>query len=245
MSQVIFVSYEEIFQHLKLACQIPTILEEIAIRRLINETAAAKGVKVTPEELQQAADTFRLANKIHQAEDTWSWLNKNGLSLDDFEDLIATNTLSSKLAYHLFAAQVEPWFFEHLTDYTGAILYEVLLPDLDLALELYYSLQEGEICFGEIARQYIQDQQQRRMWGYRGLVQRSELNPQISTAVFAAVPPQVLKPIATRQGVHLILVEEIVQPQLDETLHDKILADLFQQWVKQQLRQRQVLLQGD
>ncbi|MEQ9355725.1 MAG: peptidylprolyl isomerase [Coleofasciculus chthonoplastes F2-STO-03] len=46
-------------------------------------------------------------------------------------------------------------------------------------------------------------------------MQRKELKPEISAAVFAATPPQVLKPIVTSKGVHLIFVEEIIQPELN------------------------------
>jgi parvulin-like peptidyl-prolyl isomerase len=49
-------------------------------------------------------------------------------------------------------------------------------------------------------------------------LRRKELKPEISAAVFAAAPPQVLKPILSAKGLHLILVEEIIQPQLDDKL---------------------------
>jgi hypothetical protein len=42
------------------------------------------------------------------------------------------------------------------------------------------------------------------------------------------------------KGVHLILVEELIEPQLDETLHYKILSDLFSEWLKQQIEQFEV-----
>ncbi|MFP4577796.1 MAG: peptidylprolyl isomerase, partial [Coleofasciculus sp.] len=87
----------------------------------------------------------------------------------------------------------------------------------------------------------IQDTELRRKGGYRGIVQRKELKPEISAAVFAATPPQVLKPVVTSKGVHLILVEEIVEPELDNKLHYQILSDLFQEWLNQQIEQLKVL----
>ncbi len=67
--------------------------------------------------------------------------------------------------------------------------------------------------FYEVAHQYIQDTELRRKGGYRGMVQCKELKPEISAIIFAAQPPQVLKPIVTSKGVHLILVKDIIQPQ--------------------------------
>jgi parvulin-like peptidyl-prolyl isomerase len=69
------------------------------------------------------------------------------------------------------------------------------------------------MSFHEVAYQYIQDTSLRRSRGYRGIVRRKDLKPEISAAVFAAKPPQLLKPIVTSSGVHLILVEEIIQPR--------------------------------
>jgi parvulin-like peptidyl-prolyl isomerase len=113
-------------------------------------------------------------------------------------------------------------------------MYEVVLEDEDLAMELFYALREGEMSFPEVAHQYIQDKELRRSGGYRGIVRRKELKPEISAAVFAANPPQVIKPIVTAKGVHLIFVEEVIPPVLDDKLRFKILSDLFSEWLKLQ-----------
>ncbi len=243
MTRILTISCEAIIQHIKLSCQIPSIAREIAMRKVITEVATAAGIQVEPEELQEAADNLRLVNNLLQAEDTWLWLQKHCLSLDEFEELACTNLISTKLAKHLFADKVEPFFVEHYLDYAGAVLYEVVLDDADLAMELFYALQEGEMTFAEVAQQYIQNTELRRCGGYRGMVPRSELKPEISAAVFAATPPQLLKPIITPKGAHLIRVEEIIQPQLDEPLRIKILADLFSAWLNQQVDQVEVRVQ--
>jgi parvulin-like peptidyl-prolyl isomerase len=116
-------------------------------------------------------------------------------------------------------------------------MYEVVLDDEDLAMELFYGIQEGEMSFYEVAHQYIQDTELRRKGGYRGIVRRKELKPEISAAVFAVKPPQVLKPIVTSSGVNLIWVEEIIQPELDDKLRSQIMFDLFSEWLKQQTEQ--------
>lgn len=241
MQKVITVNRDELIRHVMFSCQIPTYIEGIVACKIIAATTAAAGIQVEATELQQEADNFRLANSLLQAGDTWSWLQKHHLSLDDFEELVYTSALSKKLAQHLFADRVERWFYEHQLDYAGVAMYEVILKDEDLAMELFYALQEGEIGFPEVARQYIEEPTLRRCWGYRGVVHRSDLKPEISAAAFACNPPELLKPIVTSRGVHLILVEEIVQPQLDEQLSAQILSDLFAEWLKQQTEQVEIV----
>jgi parvulin-like peptidyl-prolyl isomerase len=237
MSQAITITSEDILQQVKLSCKIPSVIEEIVTRKIIADAVADAGIKVEIEELQKAADNIRIMGKLKSADDTWAWLQKHGLSLDDFEELIYNNVISGKLAQHLFADKIEPFFVEHQSDYAGVVMYEVVLDDEDLAMELFYGIQEGEMSFYEVAHQYIQDTELRRKGGYQGIVSRKELKPEISAAVFAAKPPQILKPIVTSSGVNLIFVEELIQPLLDKTLAYKIGADLFSEWLKQQTEQ--------
>jgi parvulin-like peptidyl-prolyl isomerase len=149
------------------------------------------------------------------------------------------------LAQHLFGDKIEPWFVEHQLDYAGAVIYEVVLDDEDLAMELFYALQEGEMSFFEIAQQYIQDTELRRRGGYRGVVRRKEMKPEISAAVFGAKSQQVLKPIVGAKGVYLIWVEEVIKPQLDDKLRYQIISDLFQGWVKHQIEEAEAVTNLD
>ncbi|QSJ15933.1 peptidylprolyl isomerase [Nostoc sp. UHCC 0702] len=241
MQNILNISTEDIIYHIKLSCQIPSILEAIATRKIIADTAEKAEIEVETEELQQAADNMRLANKLVKAEDTWAWLEKHHLSLDDFEEIVKTNLLSAKLANHLFADKVEPFFYAHQIDYSGAVTYEVVLDDEDLALEIFYALQEGEISFQEIARQYIQNPEIRRAGGYQGIRHRTDFRPEIAAAVFAATPPQILKPIITPKGVHIIAVEEIIKPQLNEQLRLQIIGDFFANWLQQQIASLEIV----
>lgn len=235
MSQTITITSENILNQVKLSLKVPEIIEGIITRQVIAKAAAEAGIEPTTEELQKAADAMRAMNKLHGAKETWTWLEKHNLSLDNFEEMVHYTFLSGKLANHLFADKVEPYFFENQLNYAGAVIYEAVLDDEDLAMELYYAIQEGEMTFSEVAHQYIQEQELRRSGGYRGIVKRRELKPEISAVVFAAQPPQIVKPVVTSKGVHLIFVEEIIQPELTDKLRYQILSDLFDGWLKEQV----------
>jgi parvulin-like peptidyl-prolyl isomerase len=234
MLDTITINNQDILHSVKQTRQIPGIIEKIVTRKVIENAVSEMGIKVETEELQKAADNFRFMHKLVSSEDTWKWLNKYALSLDDFEELVYSELLANKLIQHLFADKVEPYFFENQLNYTGAVIYEVVLDDEDLAMELFYAIKEGETSFYDVAHQYIQDTELRRKCGYLGQVKRRDLKPEISAAVFAAKSPQLLKPIITSKGVHLIMIEEIIQPELNEKLHYQIMSDFFDEWVKQQ-----------
>ncbi|BAY61117.1 hypothetical protein NIES22_11780 [Calothrix brevissima NIES-22] len=241
MFKTLNVSQKEIIEQVKISCQVPSLLEAIATRKIILNTAKEAGIKVENEELQQAADALRAANRLIKAEDTWKWLQKHHLDLEDFEQIAELNLLSLKLAAHLFAEKVEPYFYENQLNYLAAVTYEVVLEDEDLAWELFYAVTEGEITFQDVTRQHIQNPELRRTGGYRGIKNRQEFKPDIAAAVFVANPPELLKPIVIAQKVHLIWVEEIIQPKLDQQLRIKIISELFADWLKQQISQLEII----
>lgn len=245
MPPVISISSQDIFQQVKLTTQLTSLIEGIMTRKIVTHAATAANIEIDPTELQQAADQFRLTHDLASVEDTITWLEQHHLSVDEFEAMIHINLLCHKLAWHLFEHQIEAWFVAHQIDYRSAVLYEVVLDDIDLAMELFYALQESEISFSEVARQYGQDIELRRKGGYRGVVYRHEMKPEIAAKVFAAKSPQLLKPIITAQGVHLIWVEEVIHPEVNEPLRNQILSTLFKDWLKQQMQQSQIDLTFD
>lgn len=235
MSEIINISTADIIHSLKLSSQVPGLIEAIASQKIIQEAAQKAQITVTPVEVQQEGDNLRLAKKLVKAQDTLIWLEKHHLSVNEFEESVYNKILAQKLANHLFASQVEQFFYQHQLDYVAAITYEIIFDDKDLALEMFYALEEGETSFPEIARLYILDSELRSTYGYQGKRHRKDFRPEIAAAVFAASPPQIVKPIGTAKGVYLIWVEEITQPQLDESLREKIITELFNSWLKQQL----------
>ncbi len=233
--KTINVQIADIIKYTKQSLQIPEIMEAVAHRQMIINQAEKLVIKVELDELQAAADNLRIANKLYKADDTWSWLRKYQLSLDDLEEIAYHKLLSQKLANYLFADKVESYFYENQLDYTGAAIYEIIIDDEDVAMELFYGLQAGEISFQEVARQYIQEPEIRRAGGYRGIRYRQDFLPEVSAAIFASNPPQLIKPIVTPKGVHLIWVEEIIKPELNDNLRMIIMTDMLSNWLKQEL----------
>jgi parvulin-like peptidyl-prolyl isomerase len=241
MSLTITITNEDLLHQVKLSCKVPETIEKIIERKIIISAAQEAGIELTKEELQQAANQMRAMSKLKDAQATWAWLEKYGLSLEDFEEIVSLTLVSGKLCKHLFAKRVESYFYEHQLDYAGAVIYEIILDDRDEAIELFYEIQEGDLSFQEAAQEYIQDTELRRKGGYRGKVNRTEMKPEVSAAVFAAGTSQLLKPIVTADGIYLVLVEEIIKPKLDKVLHQRIMLDLYSEWLKQQKEQVQVV----
>lgn len=246
MNTTITITEKELLHHLKLSCQLPSLIKEVVTKKIVKQLAESARVEIETEELQEAADSWRKINQLQSANETMTWLRSHHLCVDDFEEIISNKLIYNKLAESQLSDLVKPYFFEHQLDYTSAIIYEVILDDLDVAIELFYAIKEEEISFYEVVRQYIQDPELNRKLGYRPHVRRQDLKPEIAAAVMAANPPTLLEPIQTTLGVHLILVEEIIKPHLDERLRASILRErLIPQWLEAQVQQVEVVTQID
>ncbi|MDF5706992.1 MAG: peptidylprolyl isomerase [Nostoc sp. S4] len=241
MSEQIVVTQKEILQQLKLSRRLPSLIDEVVRLKIIRSTAVEIGIQVSTEELQKSADYLRVIQKLTSSDETWKWLHHHGMSLDDFEESVYNFVITTKLAQHLFAEQIEPFFYEHQLEYSSVCFHEIILENEDLAIELFYAIAEAEISFSEAACQYIQDTELQRCGGYRGKVPREELKPEITAAVYAAKPPQLLQPILTSKGVHLIFLDEIIQPQLNDKLREKILLELLTQWFEEKVSQSKIV----
>jgi parvulin-like peptidyl-prolyl isomerase len=227
--------HDSIVYEAKISGKFIELIQGIYRRQIISEQALAVGIKLTEQEVQLAADRLRIANQLETAEATLAWLQAHFLSVTDLEQIVTHQLLTEKLAHYLFAERVEHFFQQNLLEYMGATIYEVILADKYLAMEIFYALEEGDLNFADVAHQYIADPELNRRGGYLGTLKRKQLRPEISAAVFAATPPQLIEPVVTTVGIHLIHVEEIIQPQLDSLLHQRILMEMFDRWLAQQI----------
>jgi parvulin-like peptidyl-prolyl isomerase len=229
------INSQDLLHQIKITGKIPELVHGILQQRILEMAAKELKIEISDQELQDGADRFRAANKIETVQSTQQWLADRLLSMDDFEQLITTNLLLSKVAHKLFFDRAASHFYEHVLDYASAVIYQVILTDQNLALELFYAMQEGDMTFGDVAKIYGTDLESQRRGGYLGNVLRQKMDPAISAAVFAAAPPQLLKPIVVGSQVYLIFVEEVTQVNLTSALQEQIMWQLFQEWLQKQI----------
>jgi parvulin-like peptidyl-prolyl isomerase len=232
----IIITTKEIINQLKENGQITETIKQIIYQNIIKEKILEKGIEIDKKDLQDGADKFRVENGLESTSKTLKWLENNGLKIDDLENIIYQSIARSRLAYHLFADESQHFFLKNHLDYSHASLFEIILNRQVLAEELYYAIKEKELKFYDVAIQYIEDKELRNKGGYIGILSRKDLPPIISSAVFSAKPPQILKPIVTSKGIHLIFVEEILESQLNSNLQQEIIAHLFNNWLDKESR---------
>jgi parvulin-like peptidyl-prolyl isomerase len=229
------ITTEDILEQLKISRKIPEIIEQILTRRIVKVEADKLGIKVEIPELQEAADLFRAKHRLISARITDKWLEINQLSLDEFETIVHLELLSDKLKQVILIDKVEQHFYQHQLDFDRVVISEVVLSNKELTTELYYAIREGEISFQDVASKYITDPELKRKGGYLGQITRKDLNPGLRSIFSVTTYPQVIKPISTAKGFHLIWVEEIVKATLDELTYQEIQSQLFKEFLNEKV----------
>jgi parvulin-like peptidyl-prolyl isomerase len=233
MSIDLEITNEDILNQLKISQMLPSIKEQILMTRIVKDEAEQAGIKVEISELQEAADSFRLKHRLMSAKNTQKWLDIHQLSLDDFESIIYFQLTSDRLKQQVLTDKVEKYFYQNKLDFDRVALYEVVLKDKELATELYYAVREGEIKFHDVASKYIEDVELKRKGGYLGQIQRKDINPELLSVFATPNPPQVIKPITTAKGYHLLWIDEVIPAELTDEIRQELESQLFIEFLQE------------
>ncbi|MBU7581328.1 MAG: peptidylprolyl isomerase [Nostoc sp. TH1S01] len=231
----IFIELEEVMQFLKKEMRLKEVYEKILLNKIISQAAEARGITITPEEIEAEAEKQRRERHLERAADTLEWLAEQLVTPSDWEMGICDRLLSHKLAQVLFADEVEHFFTQNRAEFEQVILYQIIIDSETLAQELYYQIEDGEISFYHAAQMYDIDIHRRRKCGYEGIVYRFALQSDIATVVFRASPQQVTVPYKTEQGYHLFFVTEFIPAELTPERYQEIINKMFQHWLSTEL----------
>jgi parvulin-like peptidyl-prolyl isomerase len=223
----------EIVSFLRKNMQLKEVSQKILYQKIIKQAAQKMGLIVTPEEIQAEAE--RRKKHLEQAADTFAWLANQMSTIEDWEAGIRDRLLAQKVSQSLFGKEVEKFFTQNQADFDQVLLYQIVVPYEKLAQQLFYQILEEEISFYEVAHLYDIDENRRYHCGYEGKLYRWNLKPEIAAVVFGAGVGELVGPITTDQGVHLLIVEEFIPAELTSTRYQDILNRMFMQWLECEL----------
>lgn len=96
------VGVQEVVDYTRFTGAFAQNLREVVRCKMTVQAAREKGLEVTDEELQKAADVFRTVNNLTTVEQTNNWLQGRGLDLDTLENYLEANLLIYKFKDALF-----------------------------------------------------------------------------------------------------------------------------------------------
>jgi parvulin-like peptidyl-prolyl isomerase len=229
------IESDEIVSFLQRNMQLKDVCQKILSQRIIEQTAQERGITVTPEEVEIEAFRLRYEQRLENLATTQAWLADQMSTVEDWEAGIRDRLLAQKLAESLFATEIENYFAQNRLNFEQIILYQIIVPYQRVARDILYQIEEREISFYEAAHLYDIDEIRRYQCGYEGKLYRWNLKPEIVDVVFNARPGELIGPITTEQGSHILIVEEFIPAQLTPQRYQEILNQMFKEWIDNQV----------
>lgn len=229
------IDEEEVLSRLKKDLKLRQVCYGILHQRIIEQVSQEKKLSVTNAEIQAEADRIRYENRLFRIKDTYAWLADQFVSIEEWEAGIRDRLLAKKLSEDLFAQEVEKLFTENPLNFDQVVLYRIVVPYAQLAQEISYEIEEGELSFYEAAHIYDVDQRRRYHCGYEGKLYRWSFQPELSAIIFSATPGHLIGPLSIDQASHLLMVEEFIPAELTAELYQARLKQLFDEWLTTEL----------
>jgi parvulin-like peptidyl-prolyl isomerase len=224
---------EEIIAYLRCSHKIAEIAAIAEREALILALCEQRGITVSEEELQAAGDEFRREHKLLGASATLAWLSQHRITLEDWAQGIRVAQLEKKLKEQLFGASVDGHYLSNRKDYRRIALSQILVDDLTDALKIVSKVQEDKAAFCASALEYSKGKQPKEKGGFAGIHFVSKLIPEMAQAVSDVNEGEVIGPVQTKLGYHIIKIEKWFPAQLSEDVREEILESLFQAWLRE------------
>lgn len=226
----------EIVAYLRRTGKIAEIAAMAERETLILNTCQQLNMTVSEEELQASGDIFRRDRKLLTAPATLTWLQQQRMTVDDWSQGVRVALLERKLKEHLFGAIVDSHYLSHRNDYRRVALSQILVLDLAAAQDIVRVLHEEKTSFCALALEHSKGKQSQENGGFAGVQFVAKLMPEIAEAIAQAQAGEILAPIQTKLGYHVLRVEKWFPTQFSEPVREQILETLFQNWLKAQDR---------
>lgn len=226
---------EDIIAYLRRSYKLAEIAALAELDALILDTCDQLGIVVTDEELQAAGDAFRQEHKLLGASETLAWLSGQRITVEDWSQGIRVALLTKKLKEHLFGDAVDAHYMSDRNDFKRVALSQIVVRDLTDALKVAHAIREENASFCALALEHSKGKQSKQNGGFVGIVLFSQMMPEIAQAISSAKSGEVIGPIQTTLGYHIIKIEKWFPAELSESVREEILSSLFQAWLRDQI----------
>ncbi|HEY9648233.1 MAG TPA: peptidylprolyl isomerase [Chroococcidiopsis sp.] len=231
------IQAEEIVPLLAGYQMLPQLLREVLIDQAIGEwERSATHALYTDEELAAAQQEFYQKNEINSDETRDEWQRQYGMTAQQLDQLAVRDLKIDKYKHATWGHKIESYFLNRKGRLDKAIYSLIRVKDLGLAQELYFRVLEGEQSFSELARTYSEGPEAQTD-GLIGPVELSVPHPTLAQILTISQPGQLIPPTRIGDWMVIVRLERFVPAQLDDAMRRRLLNELFETWLQEQLVQ--------
>jgi parvulin-like peptidyl-prolyl isomerase len=208
---------------------LPGVVRELTLDRAIAEIECNNDEQIVA--LKQLYDRHQLTSEDRLQQ----WLALQGLNRAKLAEIAMRNFKIEKFKHQSWSGKIESYFLKRKSQLDRAIYSLIRTTDLGIAQEIYFRSIDGEQHFTELARQYSQGAEA-QTGGLIGPVELSTPHPQIAQLISTQPLGKICPPVQLEQWYVIIRPEQIIPAQLDEPMRQRLLEELFQTWLQEQIQ---------
>jgi hypothetical protein len=221
----------EILAYLRRSAKIMEIATLAERDILILTMCEQLGITISDEEWQGAGDYFRLEHKLWGTSETLVWLKKQRIKIQEWSQGVRVALLEKKLKEHLFGITVDSTYLSNPNNYRRVLLSQIIVFDSIIAKKIVQLLQTGRSSFSALSWEYSQGKISQENGGFMGVCYLVELTPEIIKGIIDAEEYEVIGPIQTKIGYHILRVEKWLPLELNQLVREQIMDIMFKVWL--------------
>lgn len=227
------IGLNDFIRHLKLGGQYEGLIDQLVRDKLTVQAARKHGIQLSAEEIQERADQFRRVQNLHRAADMNTYLDRLGVSLDEFEVFITDGLYQEKMLEEVCNERAIAAYFKLNSPKFDAIEVSHIVLDAEgKAREMLSILEEDPDSFVEMAREHS-IAETRAAGGSIGKVLRGSLKSDIEAKVFNADAGDLLGPFPSsdRTFFEIFRVDAKHPAVLDDDAETEVRRILREDWL--------------
>lgn len=210
------ITDEQILSCLRKSCQMAEVYAQAEKDVRVLAMCERFEIMVSDEELQVAGDVFRTENRLTGAAETMGWLAQQRMSVEDWSEGIRLKLMMEKLHEHMFGALVDSHYMNNREDYQRVALSQILVQDASEAARMMKVLERDKSAFCRLALETSKGRQSKAQGGFVGVRFLAELMPELTAVLKVAQEGDVVGPVQTQIGFHVLKVERWLPVDLSE-----------------------------
>ena len=210
---------------------LPKLAQEILIDKVIAE------VECTDEENNATFSQFCQQNKLASEAEVEDWLNKQGMSREQLQNLITKRLRLDKYKEANWGDRVDAHFIKRKAQLDRVVYSLIRVEKPEVAQELYFRIKDDENTFSALAMEYSRGTEA-QTGGLIGPVEINAPHPKIAQILATCQPGQLIPPTRVGEWIVIVRLENYLSAKLDEPMRQRMLDELFREWLNQASKQK-------
>ncbi|MEB3295390.1 MAG: peptidylprolyl isomerase [Synechococcales bacterium] len=208
----------------------PALLRELVIDQAIADSS------ISPEEETSLYQQFYQQQQLQSETQLAEWLAERGMVRSQLETLVLRPLKIKRYQQETWGQKLESYFLQRKAMFDRVIYSLIRLKDFGIAQELFFQIQDGEVEFSDIARQYSQGVEA-ETGGLLGPVELRVPHPTLAKLLLHSQPGQLIPPTRLGEWVIILRMEKFLPAQFDTEMQQRLLQELFDTWLEEQVKQ--------